>query len=215
MWLQESMQTARVSRTACGPGLVLSSVIGLQHCANMKLAPPAVYLYASNLVTVTSFHCHVPVAKYQTGQCMLTARTFTDASIHAVGHCPFCLPWPLPLLVCLQWSWPLHRHLQMDPKAKHVHTTSSGHYCCMQCAWHLDLEAQLRTHAVLAASVNPPQSSPRIIQLLRPWTTAIWANQPQSHCFFGPDGTTCFLIWSPVTGPLGPGSQHITAYPHL
>lgn len=108
----------------------MSSVTGLHHCDQLRLASPAVLMHIPSPNPDTGLHCSVH-AQENTGQLqesILIAMNPTATSEPTVGPSPHCLPWPLPLCTCLKLTPPLRMHLQLVAEAECAHTTGSGYH---------------------------------------------------------------------------------------
>ena len=90
---------------------------------------------------------------------LLTALALPTMCVLATGPCHY-------LGTC---SWPLQPSMCTPPALAITAACPSP--------WPLDLEAPLRTPTALAATVDSPQHSPSISQLLMPWTLATWADE--------------------------------------
>lgn len=115
----KSMSMVRVPVAACGPRrdslfLSLACIVQLVH------------LHAPGPISITSLHCHVPMAEASSHvECMPITRASAATRAPVVGPKPCCLPCdmciynqPLPLYSCLQ----------LAPSAKCVCIADSGHY---------------------------------------------------------------------------------------
>lgn len=165
------MPTSRVP----GSGFVI------YHCPetlHSPTEPPLVYLNIP-AEPIICLHCHV--------------LWWVSASIVNACQQPVCSQWGLalaaaqvPTTMCVyNQPVPLHRHLQLAPATKYVHTTGSRHHGC----WFLSAGPKtLETPIDLADTANQPTVLNKDHRVASAANLSAWTKE--TSCLLRPSATT-------------------------